>query len=110
MGVRPLPGRENLFQSLEYIKATTIPGESTITLADSAGHSYHSSQITAIMAPGDSVYFSGEVVFAGYGYMNTDGKIQRLLRSFDEGQISHCHDKKSGSEGQRSALTGGWDH
>ena len=74
MGVRPLPGRENLFQSLEYLKVTTIPGESTITITDSTGKPFHSSPLIAIMAPGDSVSFSGEVVFAGYGYMNTEEK------------------------------------
>jgi hypothetical protein len=71
MGVRPLPGRDNLFQPLEYLKVTTIPGESLITITDSTGKPFHSSPVTAIMAPGDSVSFSGEVVFAGYGYMNT---------------------------------------
>ena len=74
MGVRPLPGRENLFQPLEYIKVTSLPGESTITITDSTGSPFHSSPVTAIMAPGDSVSFSGDVVFAGYGYMNTEEK------------------------------------
>ncbi|HWR74066.1 MAG TPA: M20/M25/M40 family metallo-hydrolase [Bacteroidales bacterium] len=74
MGVSPLPGREDLFQSLEYLRVTTIPGESIISISDSTGNPFHSSQLTAIMAPGDSVSFSGEVVFAGYGYMNTEEK------------------------------------
>jgi hypothetical protein len=74
MGVRPLPGQENLFQSLEYLRVITIPGESMIAITDSAGNPFHTSQITAIMAPGDSVSFSGDVVFAGYGYMNTEEK------------------------------------
>jgi Zn-dependent M28 family amino/carboxypeptidase len=74
IGIKPLPGQENLFQSLEYIRVTTLPGESMIAITDSAGNPFHSSQITAIMAPGDSVSFSGDVVFAGYGYMNTEEK------------------------------------
>jgi Zn-dependent M28 family amino/carboxypeptidase len=74
MGLKPLPGQENLFQSLDYLKVTTIPGESLIVITDSAGNPFHSSQITAIMAPGDSVSFTADVVFAGYGYMNTEEK------------------------------------
>lgn len=74
MGVKPLPGREVLFQSLEYLRVTTLPGESNISLTDSSGNYLHSYPVTAIMAPGDSVSFTGDVVFAGYGYMNTTEK------------------------------------
>ncbi len=74
MGLKPLPGQQNLFQLLDYVRVTTIPGESIIALTDSAGSPFHSSQITSIMAPGDSVSFSADVVFAGYGYMNTEEK------------------------------------
>jgi Zn-dependent M28 family amino/carboxypeptidase len=74
MGVRPLPGQEDLYQTLEYLRVTMVPGESKIALTDSTGNSLHSSEITAIMPPGDSVSFSSEVVFAGYGYMNTEEK------------------------------------
>jgi len=74
MGLKPLPGQENLFQSLDYVRVTTLPGEAMIAITDSAGNPFHSSPITSIMAPGDSVHFSGDVVFAGYGYMNTEEK------------------------------------
>jgi hypothetical protein len=74
MGVKPLPGQKDLFQPLEYLKVTIVQGESKITLTDSTGTPLHSSEITAVMPPSDSVSFRGDVVFAGYGYMNTEEK------------------------------------
>jgi len=73
-GLKPLPGRDNLFQPLEYLRVTPIPEESAITLRDSSGTLLHTTAALPMMAPGDTVDLSGEVVFAGYGYMNSEEK------------------------------------
>ncbi len=73
-GLKPLPGRDNLFQPLDYLRVTPIPEESTITLSDSSGIVFHTTAALPMMAPGDTVDVSGEVVFAGYGYMNSEDK------------------------------------
>jgi hypothetical protein len=73
-GLKPLPGRDNLFQSLEYLRVTPIPEESTITLSDSSGTVLYTTAALPVMAPADTVDVSGEVVFAGYGYMNSQEK------------------------------------
>lgn len=73
-GVRPLPGHDNLFQPLEYLRVTPIKEESSVTLCDSTGTLLHTTAALPIMAPGDNVDVSGEVVFAGYGYMNSEEK------------------------------------
>lgn len=74
IGIRPLPGQTDLYQPLTYLKVASIPGESTITLTDSAGNDPLTAEIFPLMTPGDNVSFDGEVVFAGYGYTNTEAK------------------------------------
>ncbi len=74
IGLKPLPGNDNLFQPLKYLRVTPIPEESTITLSDSSGNLLHTTAALPLMAPGDTVDVSGEVVFAGYGYMNSEEK------------------------------------
>jgi len=74
LGVKPLPGRSDLFQTLEYLKISVKPDSSTITVADSSGKSYFSAPVRSMMSPSDALKLSGEVVFAGYGYMNTAEK------------------------------------
>lgn len=73
-GVRPLPGQTDLFQPLEYLRVTTVPGESTITLRDTNAYFIHSADLVTLMAPNDTVKLNGEVVFAGYGYTNSKEK------------------------------------
>jgi hypothetical protein len=73
-GLKPLPGCDNLYQPLEYLRITPIAEESTITLSDSSGTLLHTMAAMPLMAPGDTVNVSGEVVFAGYGYMNSEEK------------------------------------
>lgn len=74
LGVKPLPGQNDLFQPLKYLRVATVPGEAQITLRDTNAYFIHSAEIMPLMAPGDTVRFDGEVVFAGYGYTNSKEK------------------------------------
>jgi hypothetical protein len=74
LGVKPLPGQDDLFQPLEYLRITTVPGESLITLSDTNSTFIHSEDLMPLMPPSDTVNLDGEVVFAGYGYMNSKEK------------------------------------
>ena len=74
MGLKPLPGNNGLLQPLEYLRITPVPGESVMTMADSSGHPFYSSGVFPLMSPADNVDLDCEVVFAGYGYMNTAEK------------------------------------
>lgn len=73
-GVKPLPGQNDLFQPLEYLRVTTVPGEAKITLRDTNDYFIHSADLVTLMAPNDTVRLNGEVVFAGYGYTNSKEK------------------------------------
>lgn len=70
MGVKPLPGQSTLFQPLTYLRITPAPGESLLTMTDSCGNRLHDAEVIPVMPPTDNINFSGEVVFAGYGYTN----------------------------------------
>ena len=74
MGLKPLPGQDDLFQPLEYLRVTPVPGESIMTLKDSTGTILHSAGVTPLMPPNDNVSLNGEIVFGGYGYMNSEEK------------------------------------
>jgi len=74
LGVRPLPGSEDLYQPLEYLRVSLVPGESEIVLSDTTTGILGSARIIPLMPPSDSVNLTGEVVFAGYGYMNSSEK------------------------------------
>ncbi len=78
LGLKPLPGNDDLFQPLRYLKTNIVPGESQITLQDSSSGFTGSAEIMPLMPPGDTVSLDGEVVFAGYGYMNTAEKYNDL--------------------------------
>ena len=73
-GVKPLPGQTDLFQPLEYLRVTTVPGEAKITLRDTNAYFIHTADLVTLMAPNDTVRLNGEVVFAGYGYTNSKEK------------------------------------
>jgi hypothetical protein len=73
-GLKPLPGQESLFQPLKYLKVSVISGESNITLRDSTGSVLETCGITPLITPSDSVDLTGEVAFAGYGYLNSKEK------------------------------------
>jgi hypothetical protein len=70
-GIKPLPGQDDLFQPLEYLRITPIPGESNVTLTDSTGNVLYTSNVIPLVPPSDTVSISGEVVFAGYGYSDS---------------------------------------
>ncbi len=74
IGVRPLPGQADLFQPLEYLRVTPLEGESILTIKDSLGNIVGKSEVMPLMPPGDTVTFTGEIVFGGYGYMNSEDK------------------------------------
>jgi hypothetical protein len=74
MGLKPLPGQENLFQPLEYLRVTPVPGESDITLKDTSGNLLGRAEVMPLMPPVDTINLTGEIVFGGYGYMNSEEK------------------------------------
>lgn len=74
LGLKPLPGRSDLFQTLEYLKISVKPDSSAITVSDSSGNSFFSAPVKSMMSPSDALNLSGEVVFAGYGFLNTAEK------------------------------------
>ena len=74
LGVKPLPGQDDLFQPLEYLRVRLVPGEAKITVRDTNELYIQSSDIMPLMAPSDTVRLNGEVVFAGYGYQNSGEK------------------------------------
>lgn len=70
-GLKPLPGQKDLFQTLKYLKIKPIADSSFITVTDTTGAVIVKSHVTPVMSPNDRVSFSGDVVFAGYGFMNS---------------------------------------
>jgi hypothetical protein len=70
LGLKPLPGRKDYFQTLSFIKITANPDSSTIILRDTLGNSICSGILDPVMVPSARIELSGDVVFAGYGYMN----------------------------------------
>src|SRR5512133_1717455 len=74
LGLKPLPGRSDLLQTLEYLKVSVKPDSATITVTDSTGKRFFSSPVKSMMSPSDALKLSGEVVFAGYGHLNTAEK------------------------------------
>ncbi|MCU0377064.1 MAG: M28 family peptidase [Bacteroidales bacterium] len=74
MGIKPLPGQIDLYQPLTYLKVSSVPGESTVTLTDSVENNQVTADIFPLITPSDNVSFSGEIVFAGYGYNNSEVK------------------------------------
>jgi hypothetical protein len=74
IGLKPLPGRADLYQPLRYLKVTPLPGKSLITMSDTSGNNINSAELFPLMPPADNLSFSGEVVFAGYGYTNSEAK------------------------------------
>ena len=87
MGLKPLPGHNDLLQSLEYLRVTAIPGESGMTMTDSAGNALHTFEVVPVMPPNDNISISGDVVFAGYGYVNTEQKYNDFAGMSLKGRI-----------------------
>ncbi len=73
-GLRPLPGHDGLRQTLEYLRITPVPGGSEIKVKDTTGNILYRSEVMPLMPPNDNLSLSGEVVFGGYGYMNSAEK------------------------------------
>ncbi|MFZ2287961.1 MAG: M20/M25/M40 family metallo-hydrolase [Bacteroidales bacterium] len=77
-GLRPVPGNDDLLQSLQYLKVTPVPGGSSIIIKDTTGNSLYVSEVVPLMPPNDEISLSGEIVFGGYGYSNTESKYNDL--------------------------------
>ncbi|MFN2336210.1 MAG: M20/M25/M40 family metallo-hydrolase [Bacteroidales bacterium] len=73
-GLSPLPGHDGLRQTLDYLRITPVPGGSEIIVKDTTGNILHRSEVMPLMPPNDNVSLSGEVVFGGYGYLNSEDK------------------------------------
>ncbi len=71
LGLTPLPGEEELFHPLQYIRVTTVPEKSSVTLRDTMNNIAGSAALTPLLPPADSVRVDGELLFAGYGYVNS---------------------------------------
>ena len=69
MGLKPLPGKSDLFQTLNFLKTEACADSSYIILRDSSGNTLSNVDFTPLVVPSSRVDISGEVVFAGYGYM-----------------------------------------
>lgn len=74
VGLLPLPGQDDLLQTLKYIRVTPVPGGSEIIIKDTTGSTLHKAEVMTLMPPNDSVSLNGEVVFCGYGYTNSEEK------------------------------------
>ena len=69
MGLKPLPGKSDLFQTLNFLKTEVCADSSYIIFRDSSGNTLSNVDFTPLVVPSSRVDISGEVVFAGYGYM-----------------------------------------
>ncbi len=87
MGLEPLPGQKDLFQPLKYLRVTTIPGESGMTVTDSSGNTLRTFEVVPVIPANDSINISGDVVFAGYGYVNTEKKYNDFAGMSLKGRI-----------------------
>lgn len=74
MGLKPLPGNKDMFQTLSFIKSTTYADSSFIVLRDTLGNILSNVSFSPLMIPSERIDLSGEVIFAGYGYMNSKTK------------------------------------
>lgn len=74
LGLKPLPGTNNLFQTLSFIKSTVNIDSSFIILSDTTHNVISRVAVEPLMIPGSRLEMSGELVFAGYGYMNSKTK------------------------------------
>ena len=70
-GLKPLPGRQDLFQTLEYLKVSILPDSSVISVTDTTGRILFTDKIIPMMSPKSRVDLSGEIVFAGYGFSSS---------------------------------------
>jgi hypothetical protein len=78
LGLKPLPGQETLFQPLPFLKLTVNPDSSTVATIDSTGTQLSAGSFKPVMVPSSSVSVTGEVVFAGYGYVSSKAKYSDL--------------------------------
>ncbi len=78
LGLTPLPGEKDLFHPLEYVRITTLPGSSSVTLRDTLNRLLGSKGLVPLIPPAESQFLDGEVLFAGYGYVNSKEKYNDL--------------------------------
>ncbi|MDZ7634691.1 MAG: hypothetical protein U5L72_09855 [Bacteroidales bacterium] len=64
------------FQPLEYLADHSLYRRKAqiMTMKDTTGTIVYSAGVTPLMPPNDNISLSGEIVFGGYGYMNSEEK------------------------------------
>ena len=78
LGLRPVPGLDDLLQPLEYLRTSLVPDGTGVTLKDSLGNLFSTADLMPLMHPGDNLTIDAEVVFAGYGHLNSKEKYNDL--------------------------------
>lgn len=71
IGLTPLPECPDMFQPLEYIRVTPVADSSIVTLTDSSGTRIFSDKVFPLFPPTGNISLEGDIVFAGYGFMNS---------------------------------------
>ncbi len=70
-GLRPLPGREDMYQTLKFLKTSVVEDSTALILRDTLGNEICKINVEPLMTPASTVDLSGEIAYAGYGYMNS---------------------------------------
>jgi hypothetical protein len=78
LGLKPLPGQETLFQQLPFMKVTVKKDSTCIVTRDSMGKIVAKGAFMPLMVPSSRVSVTGDIVFAGYGYINSKIKYNDL--------------------------------
>ena len=71
LGLKPVPGQKSMYQQLPFQKITVRPDSTFIVAMDTTGRVTAQGNITPFMVPSSDVSVTGDIVFAGYGYINS---------------------------------------
>jgi len=77
-GLKPLPGQNSLFQTLPFQKITVVADSTCIITRDTSGTVVTRGGYSPLMVPSSPVSVTGDVVFLGYGYINSKEKYNDL--------------------------------
>lgn len=78
IGLKPLPGQSTMFQTLPFQKITAKPDSTFVIARDTTGKVLAKGGYSPFMIPSSPVDITGEVVFIGYGYINSRIKYNDL--------------------------------
>jgi hypothetical protein len=78
IGLKPLPGQNSMFQPLSFQKISTVPDSTCVIVKDTTGKVIVRGGYSPFMIPSSPVSVSGDVVFLGYGYINSKTKYNDL--------------------------------